>query len=286
MKNLSALLILFLAGSVHAAQFLKITKSDSVVGYKEPTTQSKMLSVFVAGDTVEVVGVKDGWYKVKIPFNQGYFLMGWIPQNNPNISFVTGSRPSSPAAPAPASVVASAKNNNDEDEEVVKTRRKSTGKPGRESTDKWCESDQFIKGFGGPVYSLYRYGAYQYRVGVGYEFPISQTFKMGIPISYLTGSGFNSIMGGLEGMYSIYFGSVALTPRLGFGYEYFYGNGKSFQAISTELGFAIEFSITDHITLGVEPLTAQFMGWNNTDSINKIPYNVRGQSLILVRGSW
>lgn len=280
MKKSLAILILFLTGSAHAAQFIKVMKSNTVVGYKEPTLQSKMLSVFGEGDLVEVLLLKDGWYKVKIPYTQGYFLTGWIPQSNPNITIVQGNRPVPQNQNQVVAVPVAG-------EDEPKSRKKSSAKSQRsENDDTWGDTDQFIKAFGGPVYNLYKYGAFQYKFGAGYEIPLTQTFKLGIPLSFTTGDGFNVVMGGVEGLYSFYVGSFAITPRVGAGFEHFFGGGKSFQALSGELGFSFDFHISDNLALGVEPFTGQAMFWNNTESIDKIPFNIRAQSLIVIRGKW
>jgi len=282
MKHGLILLLVLCAGVSHAAPFLKITKGNSVIGYKEPTTQSKMLNVFAEGDEVQILLDKDGWFKVKIPFSQGYFLTGWVPKNAPNTTVIQrgGSSVVTSAPSVQAEVV----------EEPKKTSKRSTGLDRSTNADmeRWGndESMQMIRVFGGPVFDLHKYGAFQYRAGLSYEIPLTQTYKFGIPVSYTTGDGFNAVMLGLENMYSFYFSWFALTPRLGAGYEYFYGNGRSFQAISAEAGISFDVSISKHFTLGVEPFTGQAMFWNTTDSLNKIPFNVRAQSLLLIRGRW
>lgn len=275
MKKIGLLLVLLFVSSAHAAQFIKINKSDAVIGYKEPTPQSKMLNVFKEGDVIEVVAEKDGWYKVKIPFNQGYFLYGWVLKNSPFITLsLPGEQASSPVM----------KNAEVKQEAPRKTKATGLTKPSDYGDDENPSNSARL--FGGPVFSLHNYGAFQYRTGLSYEIPISGAFKLGIPVSYLTGDGFHSIMFGLESMYSLYFDWFALTPRLGVGFEYFYGNSKSFNAITLDFGPMIEVAVSKHFTVGIEPLTVQAMYWNSTDSINKVPSNIRGQSMILLRGRW
>ncbi len=282
MRRTWILFLLFFAGTSHAAQFMKVTKSNSVIAYKEPTAQSKMLSVFAENDEIEIVLDKDGWYKVKVPFQQGYFLLGWVPKNVPNITIIQRGGASSVAAvPAVQAQVIQT--------EPVKQAKRSTGLDRSESsdTDRYNEeSTQYLKVFGGPVYNLYKYGAFQYKIGAAYEIPVTQRYKFGIPVSYLTGDGFNALMFGFENTYSFYFNWFAVSPKLGLGYEYFYGNDKTFQALSAELGISFDVSISNHLTLGLEPLTVQPMFWNTTDSLSKIPLNVRGQSLLVIRGRW
>jgi hypothetical protein len=278
MRKFWILFLLFFAGTAHAAQFLKVTKSNSVIAYKEPTTQSKMLSVFAQDDEIEIVLDKDGWYKVKVPFQQGYFLLGWVPKNVPNITVIQrgGSSVVSPGTTEQAQVVPDVEK---------KPAKRSTGKDISVSSDmdRWSsESKQHFRLSIGPVYNLYKYEEFQYKIGIAYEIPMSQRFKLGVPVSYTTGGLFNVIAGGLDGLYSFYFGWVAVSPKLGLAYEHFYGNGVSFQALSCDLGASVDVSISDHITVGVEPFTIQAMGWNN----GEIPMNVRGQSLLVVRGRW
>lgn len=278
MKKIWLLLVILCVETAHAAQYIKVTKSDSVIGYKEPTTQSKMLNVFKEGDVVEAVSDKDGWYKVKIPFNQGYFLYGWVLKNSPNMMIVNDANSSD------SPVLKNAK----KAEPVEVQSRKSTGVQHAmtDLDDQDEKGNHRLRVFGGPVYNIRKYGAFQYRFGLSYEIALTETFKFGVPVSYLTGDGFHSVMGGLETMYSFYFDWFALTPRIGAGFEYFYGNGKSFNAITAEAGPAFEISISKTFTIGVEPLTVQAMVWNSTDTINKVPFNLRGQSLIYLRGRW
>ena len=80
---------------------------------------------------------------------------------------------------------------------------------------------------------------------------------------------------------AIYHSSIVV-----YGVEYFYGGGKSFKAITVEAGPAFEFPIADHFDLGVEPFTVQAMVWNSTSAISKVPFNLRGESLLLLRGRW
>ncbi len=275
MKKIGLLLAFFLVGTAHAAQFIRVTKSDAVIGYKEPTVQSKMLNVFKEGDVVEVVAEKDGWYKVKIPFNQGYFLYGWVLKNTP---FLTSSNGSTSQQVVP---LANA-------EAKPSKRPKDTGLT-RNSVygdEKEDEIKHSVRTFGGYVYNVHKFGANQYKAGLSYEIPLAQNFKLGVPVSYSTGGGFHALMFGLEAMYSFYIDAIAISPRVAFGLEYLYGNSKSFQAIDGEFGPMIEYAISRHITLGLEPFTLQAMGWNSTDSINKVPFNVRAQSMILIRGRW
>jgi hypothetical protein len=300
MKKVCFLLFLFAAGSAHAAQFLRVTKNNSVVGYKEPTVQSKMLSVFLVGDEIEIISEKDGWYKVKMPYHQGYFILGWIAKNNPSTTIISRSGSSSTAAAIPSGVKAETAEEEDESEQKPKG---GTGLERSESRDMDVgteENKTILRAFTGAVYNLpgtswgdpanvnnlHKYGAFQYKVGLAYEIPLSQTFKLGIPLSYSIGNEFNSIMFGVESMYSFFFSWFAITPRLGVGYEHLFGNGRSFEGVSTELSAAFEFSVADHFVVGIEPLGAQLMFWNSTDSLNKVPLNIRGESLILVRGHW
>jgi hypothetical protein len=283
MKKFSLLLILLIAGSAHAAQFLKITKSNSVIAYKEPSIHSKMLNVFAAGDEVEVVGVKDGWYKVKIPFQQGYFLMGWIPRNVANVSFVNRSGApkisSPPSVPAPVVATPPTK----------QASKRSTGldRSVGSELNRWNDEPQhFIKAFGGTVMDVHNYGAFQYKFGVGYEIPVGQKWRLGFPLSYATGDGFSVIGFGVETRYSYYLGAFSISPIVGLNAEHLFGNSKSFQGASGVGGVSFDFSISDGLALGIEPFTAQAMFWNTTDSLNKIPFNVRGQSMLTIRGVW
>jgi hypothetical protein len=285
MKKILLLLVLSVASSAHGAQFLKVTKSNSVIAYKEPTIHSKMLSVFAAGDEVEIVQLKDGWYKIKIPYQQGYFLMGWIPQNVGNVAFVNRAGSSkvtiAPSVPAP----------------MVSQRAAEDAKPAKRSTgldrsvgaelNRWNDQPQsYVKAFVGPVFDLHNYGAFQYRLGVGYEAPLTQQLRLAIPVSYTTGDGFSAILVGVEARYAYYMSIFSISPIIGLGAEYFFGNGKSFEAASGTAGVSFDFSITNGLTLGIEPFTAQAMVWNTTDSINKIPFNVRAMSLLTIRGAW
>lgn len=274
MRKIGSLLAFFLVGTAHAAQFIRITKSDAVIGYKEPTVQSKMLNVFKEGDVIEVVADKDGWYKVKIPFNQGYFLYGWILKNSP---FLTSSDHASSA---------NDQMNNAEAKPAKRSKDTGLTRNSVYGDEKEDEIQHSVRTFGGYVYNIRKFGANQYKVGLSYEIPLAQDFKLGVPVSYSTGGGFHSVMFGLEGMYSFYVDAFAISPRVGVGLEYLYGNSKSFQAISCEFGPMIEYAVSKHITLGLEPFTLQAMGWNSTDSINKVPFNVRAQSMVLIRGRW
>ena len=149
--------------------------------------------------------------------------------------------------------------------------------------DRWdSDSTQFVRFFAGPVYNLYHYGAFQYKFGLSYEIPLTQSDKLGIMGSYTTGDIFNITQIGLENMYSFYFSWFAVSPRIGVGYEYIFGNGTTRQAISTEGGFSFDVSISNHFTIGVEPLTAQAMLWSSAP----VPFNIRGQSMLLLRGRW
>jgi hypothetical protein len=285
MRKIWILFLFFFVGTAHAAQFLKVTKSNSVIGYKEPTAQSKMLKVFAQGDEIEIILNRDGWYRVKIPFTQGYFLLGWVPSNAPNITiFKRESASIAEVSTAPMMM--------DQKIQPANTKKatKNSIDPDRSESsemDRWTsDSQQYVKAFFGPVYDLHNYSAFQYKFGAAYEMPITQRYKLGIPLSYLTGDGFNAIMFGMENTYSFYFDWFAIQPRLGLGYEYFYGNSKSFHAFSAEIGFSFDVSVSKHFTLGVEPFTVQPMFWNSTDSLNKIPFNVRGQSLFVIRGRW
>ena len=274
------MLFILIAGSAQGAIYMKVTKNNAVIGYKEPSTQSKPLKVFSAGEEVQVLMEKDGWYKIKIPFNQqGYYLTGWVPKSVGHFQLVRKNNSNSPDR------LTFRDNPSKEPVKKEPSKRHSTGldRSVSPSMDRWdSDSTQFVRFFAGPVYNLYHYGAFQYKFGLSYEIPLTQSDKLGIMGSYTTGDIFNITQIGLENMYSFYFSWFAVSPRIGVGYEYIFGNGTTRQAISTEGGFSFDVSISNHFTIGVEPLTAQAMLWSSAP----VPFNIRGQSMLLLRGRW
>lgn len=273
---------LFFSHEAMAARYLKILKSNAVVGYKDPTQQSKIISVFGQGEELEISDEHNDWYKVKITYSQGYFLYGWVPKNSSNAQIINKTvQPFSNAK---------SKEQGPVEEEITSTKsRKSTGLDRSVASDlerSDSEITKMIKVFGGPVYDLYKYGAFQYRFGLSYEVPLAQSLRLGFPLGYQTGEGFSAFQFGVASMYSLYIGSFAVVPKIEAGYEYFFGNSKSFHAGSMGIGAAVEYSIADWLVVGIEPFSARIMVWNSTDSLNKIPLNVRGESLILLRGTW
>ncbi|MEZ4846051.1 MAG: hypothetical protein R2877_03595 [Bdellovibrionota bacterium] len=67
---------------------------------------------------------------------------------------------------------------------------------------------------------------------MGYEMPVSERLRLGIPFSYTTGDGFSSMMFGADLRYGFYTGFFSISPVVGIAGEHFFGNGKSFQAAS------------------------------------------------------
>jgi hypothetical protein len=288
-----SLALILCVGTAQAAWFMKVSQSTATV-YKEPNPNAKLVTKLAPGQEVEVMGQGNGWYKVKIPLSEGYFVYGWVPKTSPGIQIRKGN-----AAPAqvrqqpkaPAREDYRPNQSLEEDEDRQKKQKRSTGRDTDAEYSRW-ENDggnQFVRVFGGPVYSLKNYtstGGFLYKFGVAYEIPFTQRMKMGFPLSYITGKGFSAVTAGLDTSYSLYAGPVAISPKIGANYEYYYGNGESFYALTGSAGISVEMAVSDSIQIGLEPINAVIMPWNSLSSLDKIPMNIRAESLLLVRFRW
>lgn len=276
----------FLSPAVLASQFAKITKNNAVLAYRDASKQSKILGMFSAGQEIEIVASTSDMLKVKIPQKQQYFIFGWIEKNSPFIQIVEKT-PGSPSESSSNGGV-SAKNESREvtDQEDSDEDRKSQEDREIDEESESELSKSNFKFFGGSVYSLYKYGAFQTKLGLSYEIQVGDAYAVGIPVSYTTGDGFSIFQIGFETMRIFNFDSIRVLPRVGLGYEYLFGNGESFYAFAAEVGASIDYALSKHISVGIEPFAANVMFWNSTSSLNEVPLNIRGESMIILRGKW
>lgn len=268
-------LVLLFPSWAHATQYLKILKNNAVIAYKDPSKQAKILGILSVGDQPEVAAANEEWYKVKIFQKQQYYIFGWIYKNSPFIQLMERG-----VLPQSQSKVASSASSDTTSEDHTENSDSS------ESSDDSETSGNNIKFFGGTVYNLYKYDAFQTKFGLSYEFPIADKISLGIPVSYLSGDGFSVFQIGGEALYTMTMGAFQISPRFGIAYEYLFGNGESFNAFAAEVGLTIDYEIFTHFSIGLEPFAANAMFWNSTDSLNKVPFNVRGESMVILRGKW
>lgn len=159
--------------------------------------------------------------------------------------------------------------------------------------------------YGGPVYNIRNYigsdatssssgsnsgassssnASIQWRGGLSLEFPLSEKLYLGVPIFFTTGAGFQTVSGGLHGLFYAWSnGKLGMYFKLGTVYEYIYGRNSSNQFVSqhaanVDLGLGLDIMIRDKISIGLEPLSAQLMVFNSSSQAPKLP--VRGQGLV------
>lgn len=268
-------LVLFFSPWAHAYQYLKILKNNAVIAYKDPSKQAKILGILSVGDQPEIAAANEEWYKIKIFQKQQYYILGWVFKNSPFIQVMERNE----LPQSQSKVVSSASS---------ETTTDSTNDTSDQDEDDNNEgtSGKNIKFFGGAVYNLYKYGTSQTKFGLSYEFPIADQLSLGIPASYISGGGFSVYQMGIEALHPITLGSFLISPRIGIAYEYLFGNGESFHAFAAEAGATIDYELWTHFSIGLEPFAANVMFWNTTDSLNEVPFNVRGESMVILRGKW
>jgi hypothetical protein len=133
-----------------------------------------------------------------------------------------------------------------------------------------------------PVFSLYRYGATQIRVGGAYTFS-SGLGEIGIPLSYTFGSGFSSLStGGTVAADLIAWKRTGLYARGGLLLERFSGNGRSFLGGTVEASFGIWWRWSPHVKVRFEPLATEAMVY----ATNGVPWNIRGETRVELKGEW
>ena len=272
-----AMSIVALSELAQAAHFIHTIKSGSVVAYRDQSDHSPIIGVMKENADVEIVSEDSEWYKIKVPYGEpGSFLFGFI-QKHSHGTFQVISKKVEPIA---GPTVSSDDKSGDSDHVAESKEEKDY------NDDLYGTEGRSLKFSTGPVYSVYRYGAFQYHIGATYEQNLGTSFRIGIPFGYVLGDGFSDLDFGLQGMYEIKIRSLSITPKVGAGYGYFFGNGKSFQSFLATAGVDIEYPISKYLSLGIEPFDAQVMVWNSTDSLNKVPWNIRAESLLLIRGRW
>lgn len=135
-----------------------------------------------------------------------------------------------------------------------------------------------------PVFSLYRFGATQFRVGGSYERALAEAFWLGLPIAYTFGDGFSSIQGGAQGRFNnlLKWDRFSVYQRTALLFERFSGNGRSFMAGTIDVGLGARYQFLNRFSLELEPISFEAMLVNT----EKIPWNLRGQVRMELKGTW
>jgi hypothetical protein len=134
-----------------------------------------------------------------------------------------------------------------------------------------------------PVFSLYRYGATQFRLGGSYDFPLWDSWRLGFPVAYTFMGGFSSVQVGVRATLDLRtWHRFSVYQRVGAFFERYSGNGRSFVAGSVDLGVGARYRLSKRIWLGLEPVSVEAM----VVATGGVPWNLRGQTRMEVRGEW
>ncbi len=263
--------------------------TDSAMVRQRPDTKARALGKLGRGRTLRVAGQTPGWVKVELRFKDGSKRYGWVVQGTVQ------------RLKAPSRVITPRKIQRKEEKKVERKAERMGDPPrggqtvrprsGRFTTSSSSHSRERAPGvfshglrvFMAPVFNLYQFGSFQFRVGAGYEFPVSRRIRLGIPISFSTGGGFHSLQAGADITYDLaVWGMFELSSRTGLYFERFAGNGRSFLAGTIDVALPIRVRFARGWVFGLELVSMELMPL----ATQNIPFNIRGQVMAEVRGEW
>jgi hypothetical protein len=240
---------------VSQPEFIGAVNPSGAVVYSSASFQASAIARLTSGSRVQILRHTKSFYGAQFVLRDGGVLFGWIPKTSITI---VGQVPPPPPQQAP----------------VIEAN------PSPSSFE--SKATQAFRLFMAPSFDISKYRATQYRFGVAYESLLGSEFGLGIPVSYAFGGGFSSLLVGTNGFYRLTnWGRTDLISRLGVNFEYLSGNGRWVGAVTTDVGIGLRWRMSERYSLGLEPGLLAML-WNNRN----IPFNLRGQVMIDVRGEW
>ncbi|MEZ4703947.1 MAG: hypothetical protein R3A11_01905 [Bdellovibrionota bacterium] len=286
-------LILLMVGSssvllAETKIYLQAKQVNTVMAYREANVSSRRLLTLDPQNTFEVVSYDAQWIKIKIPYNEGSYLMGFISRaQSADITLVKKNvedfvpsydmkeKLGNPSKPAKTQAAPQ------ESEEEKPNKEKQN----KESSYEFDDSSFYVRGGGGYALGLYQYGADQIRIDSGaYKTLREGQFAAGLTGSFSFLDIFKTFQLGAEFNARFFqFSILTVGARARVSYEYLFGNSKSFWGINAALSPFLEIPIQDALSIEVDPFYLEAMVHRSNDLI---PFNLRGTPMLSIRRSF
>ncbi|MFH1018046.1 MAG: SH3 domain-containing protein [Pseudomonadota bacterium] len=233
-----------------------VVVSDSVAAYAQPNYAAPVLAWLKKGDKLDVISQTPAWYRVRIIQGGGRETSGWVEKSGIHLGT-----------------------------------KLDTGGQAEASSERpeLKRQETHARIFSGPainvgyIYNIHHFGTYQIRTGAEYDFPLSENWGLGIPVSLSFGGGFKSIQPGAVVLWRF----LAEEPwgafaRAGVFYDHFFGHGRSFESIALDLGIGGQYRPAEWLVLELEGASLEY----NPITTHRVPSFIRGQALARVRFAW
>ncbi len=221
-----------------------VVVAEEAVVYAQPDLEAPKLEQFQKGALVDVLSQRPEWYRVRLISGEGVVGSGWVKKSG--VQLMKGSA--------------------SEGMKSIKT--------------------EAFSGLGtnlGYIYNIHRYGTYQIRAGAEYDLPLSADLSLGVPVSFTFLGGFKSIQPGAVLLWRFWSnGAWGARVRGGVLYDYFFGNGKSFESMALDLGLGLTYRPKPWLLLELEGASVEY----NPVNTNHVPAFLRGQALAKARFVW
>jgi|GEM_PF-3841254 len=295
--------VLSVVFQTHAAQYtfyLKVLAPE--VRVYTSTNGSQVMGKAKQNQVYKILKKEGEWIGIEVKTRQGS-KFGWVQAEPGTFKILRKSITTETPTPKRRS----------QPRQVINSRPSSSMPPQKKpqrssSSNAFSDPSTGLRLFGGPVYNIKDYlgsnnttssssatsgssGStsdpslpIQWRVGMSLYIPLSSKFYLGLPILFTTGQSFQTVSGGLHGMF--YFwnnGKLGTYAKFGVVYEYLFADipptGKSsFHAANVDVGLGLDVMFNDKIGIGIEPLSIQTMVFKSFDGDVSMP--MRGQVLV------